>query len=162
VCGQWDILDAGLKENQTVPESILRRIAGGERAAVRECISRYGGLIWSLAQRYCTETADVDDAVQEIFIDLWTHAGRFNPAVAPETTFVAMLARRTLIDRNRKRARQGKTVSIPGDLEARPGDGPVEQLARRDEVGRAARALERLSEKPAARLDLVDLPGIDL
>ncbi len=40
-----------------------------------------------------------EDATQDIFLDVWKSASRFNPDVASETTFVAMIARRRLIDR---------------------------------------------------------------
>src|SRR5689334_16385093 len=74
------------------PPSILQRIATGERAAVQECIDAYGGLIWSLARRWSPAPHEAEDAVQEIFIDLWKSAARFDQAQASETTFVAMIA----------------------------------------------------------------------
>ena len=46
--------------------------------------------------------ADAEEAVQEIFLELWEKAARFDPAVAGEVTFVSMIARRRLIDRRRK------------------------------------------------------------
>ncbi len=49
---------------------------------------------------------DAEDAVQEIFIDIWKNAERFDENQSSETTFVAMLARRRLIDRLRKSNRQ--------------------------------------------------------
>jgi DNA-directed RNA polymerase specialized sigma24 family protein len=55
--------------------------------------------------------ADAEDAVQEIFTDLWRGAQRFDPRREPsEATFVAMIARRRLIDRHRKRTRQPNTT----------------------------------------------------
>ncbi len=143
-----------------MPESILQRIARGDRAAVRECIARHGALVWSLARRFVPDTADVEDAVQEIFIDVWNHASRFDPSIASETTFVAMLARRTLIDRRRKRARQGETMPIPVDLAARNVEGPAERAARQDEAGRAARALGRLGDNQRKVLTLSIYHGL--
>lgn len=55
---------------------------------------------------------DAEDAVQEIFIDVWKNAERFDGNQASETTFVAMLARRRLIDRLRKQNRQLNTDSL--------------------------------------------------
>jgi len=142
-----------------VPESILRRIAEGDRAAVRECISRHGGLVWSLARRLSEGRADAEDAVQEIFIDLWTHAARFDPAVASETTFVAVIARRVLIDRRRKRGRRPVVDPLPAGL---PGDspGPPECVERLDEAGRAARALEALGDDQRRVLTLSIYQGL--
>src|SRR5271167_1404555 len=88
---------------------ILPRVAAGERAAVAECLTRYGDLVWSLALRHASDRSEAEDAVQEIFIDLWRHAGRFDGRVASEVAFVAMVARRQLIDRWRKGRR---TVEI--------------------------------------------------
>ena len=31
---------------------LLPRVAAGEPGAVRECVERYGGLVWSIARRY--------------------------------------------------------------------------------------------------------------
>ncbi|MDJ0748159.1 MAG: sigma-70 family RNA polymerase sigma factor [Woeseiaceae bacterium] len=83
-------------------DSFLQRIAGGDRAAVAACIDTYSGLVWSLARRFLRNEADAEEAVQEIFLELWEKSARFDPSVAAEVTFVSMIARRRLIDRRRK------------------------------------------------------------
>jgi RNA polymerase sigma factor (sigma-70 family) len=82
---------------------LLPRIAVGDSSAVTSCIEEYGNLIWSTARRWSANAPDAEDAVQEIFIDLWKSAGRFDPTVSSETTFVMMIARRRLIDRRRRK-----------------------------------------------------------
>ena len=77
---------------------ILTRVARGDSAAVRECIDRYGGLVWSLARRFFANTADAEDATQDVFIHLWKSAGAYDPAIASEAVFVTTIARRRLID----------------------------------------------------------------
>ena len=86
--------------------SILERIASGDRAAVSACIDTYSGLVWSLARRFLSNPADAEDAVQEIFLELWEKADRYDRSVAAESTFIAMIARRRLIDRRRKLDRE--------------------------------------------------------
>jgi RNA polymerase sigma-70 factor (ECF subfamily) len=95
-----------------VPNSILYRIASGDKTAVQDCLKTYGGLVWSLAKRMLPNQDDAEDAVQEIFIDVWKNAGRFDEKQSSETTFVAMLARRRLIDRLRKSNRQPNFDSL--------------------------------------------------
>jgi RNA polymerase sigma-70 factor (ECF subfamily) len=85
-----------------VADSILERIADGDRRAVAECIDTYSGLVWSLARRFLSNEADAEEVVQEIFLELWEKANRFDAAIAAEPTFISMLARRRLIDRRRK------------------------------------------------------------
>jgi DNA-directed RNA polymerase specialized sigma24 family protein len=55
--------------------SVLGRIASGDRAAMRECLSLYGGLVWSMARTFTTNAADAEDAVEDVFIHLWQRAG---------------------------------------------------------------------------------------
>jgi len=98
--------------------TVLRRIAGGLSAAVRECIDRYGALIWSLARRLSRSSPDAEDATQEIFLDLWRNAGRFDESKGSEKLFIAMLARRRLIDRLRKTRIEVPTESSPEILES--------------------------------------------
>src|ERR1043165_482447 len=99
---------------QPAPElALLARVAGGDPRAVRDCIARYGGLVWSIARRF--EGADAEDAVQEIFLDLWKSAARFDPQIASEPAFVAMIARRRLIDRRRTRRRRPTTETIASE-----------------------------------------------
>ena len=56
----------------------LKRIASGDKTAVQDCLDKYGGLVWSLARRMSPNTDDAEDAVQEIFIDVWKNAARFD------------------------------------------------------------------------------------
>ncbi len=107
---------------------------------MRECLDRFGGLVWSLARRL-TPT-DAEDAVQDVFIALWKSAGRFDPAVASETTFVAMVARRRLIDRARSIGRQARPEPLSDAAPA--ADRPVE-IELGEEAALAAGVIGTLS-----------------
>jgi RNA polymerase sigma-70 factor, ECF subfamily len=85
---------------------LLARVAAHDAAAARACIERYGGLVWSLVRRACPDPDEAEDAVQEIFVDVWKSAGRYDPAFGSEATFVATIARRRLIDRRRRERRR--------------------------------------------------------
>ncbi|MFM7077792.1 MAG: RNA polymerase sigma factor [Planctomycetaceae bacterium] len=52
-------------------EPLLPRIAAGDRSAVTVFLSRFGGLVWALASRRFGRREDVEDAVQEVFVELW-------------------------------------------------------------------------------------------
>jgi RNA polymerase sigma-70 factor (ECF subfamily) len=111
---------------------------------VEECVRRYKGLVWSLARRYAGQ--DAEDAVQEIFIDLWKSAGRFQESVASEPAFVAMIARRRLIDRRRRAERQPALDSLDAENGPEPqaDSGSIEWGA---EAALAARAIAELQDK---------------
>ncbi|MFM9957924.1 MAG: RNA polymerase sigma factor [Phycisphaerales bacterium] len=103
---------------------LLQRIARGDQAAVQEFIQRYSALVWSLARRLAANDPDAEDAVHEIFIDLWRSAPRFDPSVASEVTFVAMVARRRLIDRRRRLGRIPRMEAMRDDDVSRSADSP--------------------------------------
>jgi RNA polymerase sigma-70 factor (ECF subfamily) len=129
--------------------TLLYRVAAGDPTAIRECIARFGGLVWSIAKRF--DPVETEDAVQEIFLDLWRSAGRYDPEVASKTAFVAMIARRRLIDRQRSRARRPTTEGID-EVQSIP-DGQAQRPDACAEANQAARALTRL--RPEQREVLV-------
>ncbi|MBX3389997.1 MAG: sigma-70 family RNA polymerase sigma factor [Phycisphaeraceae bacterium] len=143
-------------DNSDLDPSILQRIAAGDRSAVQECIGQYAGLVWSLARRMCLNGADAEDAVQEIFIEIWRNAFRFDPGVASETAFVAMIARRRLIDRRRRISRQRDRA--PLDEAPAVNEQPKPELG--EEAGIAAKALEELSTEQQRVLRLSLLQGL--
>lgn len=116
-------------------------------------MDRFGGLVWSVARRYCPNAAEAEDAVQEIFIDLWKSAARFDEAIASEATFVAMIARRRLIDRNRKRSRRpvAATLTEGMDVPERTGDDSAEVS---EDARRATQALKQLRPEQQRVLQL--------
>ena len=67
---------------------ILQRVADADKAAVESCIDAYGGLVWALAKKYTDSLEDAETATQEIFLDIWTHAGRCDASKTEERTFM--------------------------------------------------------------------------
>lgn len=129
-------------------ESVLARVARGDAGAVRECIDEFGGLVWAIARRMTRSRADAEDAVQEIFIDVWRSAPRFDASQGSVKVFITTIARRRLIDRMR-RGRMVRLMDPEEVLEdprwAEPGnDGEL-----RVEAERAAAVVARL--RPAQR-----------
>lgn len=128
-------------------DSILERIARGDSEAVRHCVDLYGGLVWSMARRRGLAPEDAEDIVQEVFLDLWRSANRFDAAQASEPAFVAMITRRRLIDRLRRQQRRPQTQESLEMLEIAGDD--LQRIENRVEAHLAARALATL--KPRER-----------
>ena len=140
--------------------AILLRVAQGDESAVRDLYDRFGGLVYTLARRSCSSEADACDAVQDVFVDLWKSAVRYRPEIASETTFVAMIARRRLIDRRRSRAGEPLHARSPGDLDrlAASDSSPAPLLEVAEEAAVAAVFLEELpgDQRQAIKLAVYD------
>jgi RNA polymerase sigma-70 factor (ECF subfamily) len=138
------------------PGPLLHRVAAGDRAAVADCVARFGGVVWSLARRLSPSEAEAEDAAQEIFLDLWKSAGRYDPSLQSEVAFVAMIARRRLIDRRRKRQRAPEGVPLAEAAEpAAPAQGEVCA-----EASMALRALDDLRPEQREILVLSAVQGL--
>lgn len=125
--------------------SILRRVALGDRTAVDDCIKQYGGLIWSIGKRYLRDVTEVEDVTQEVFVELWQKAGRFDPSQGSEASFVALIARRRMTDRLR---RAGRAKSAPQthhlDEVDEIGVSEGDSLVWDEETRRTASCLQKL------------------
>ena len=140
-------------------QAILNRIAAGDANAVQECLKAYGGLVWSLARRMLKNTEDAEDVVQEIFVDIWKNAERFDPSQASETTFVAMIARRRIIDRVRYAARRIAPDSLE-DVLNEPANRFDVTLQTSVEASEAAKALNELRPEQQQVLQLSIVHGL--
>ncbi len=126
-------------------QPLLNRVAAGDAEAVQLCIDRFGALVWSLARRLLGNAAEAEDAVQEIFIDIWRNASRYDARVASEKTFVAMIARRRIIDRRRRLGRAPEMETSELDRLSKPDETEwLSSVETTDEVSRAVDAIRQL------------------
>jgi RNA polymerase sigma-70 factor (ECF subfamily) len=142
----------------THESSVLQRIAAGDPAAVQDCLDRYGGLVWSLARRLCPTRADAEDAVQEVFVAVWRNADRFDPSLGSEPTFVAMIARRRLIDRVRRAGRRPGESAL-GEHHA-GSEGLDDRPDLSEQAARAREALRGLSDDQQRVIQLAIFHGL--
>lgn len=131
---------------------LLPRIARGDSAAVDEFLERYGGLVWSLAVRLAR--ADAEDAVQEIFIDLWRNAGRFREEAGSEVAFVSTLARRRLIDRRRRTISNWKSTALDQNWADETHVSPVMKLEATEDQQQVRDCLGGLKDRDREVVEL--------
>lgn len=134
-------------------EALLPQIAIGDMAAVGEFLRRHTPLVWGQARRFCRNAQDAEDAVQDIFLELWRSAARYDPAQGSEVTFVATIARRRLVDRLRRQSSRP-----PADLLEDPGVLPAkvetDSVDVREEAARAREAMQQLRPEQREVLEL--------
>ncbi len=134
-------------------ENILQRVANGDASAVDDCLSQYGGLVWSLAKRLSRTAADAEDATQEIFLEVWKNSGKYDEGISSEATFITMIARRRLIDRHRKQTRTLETVAMDPDFNS-PSESEPDRVELAEEATLARECLNQLRPDERQVLEL--------
>jgi RNA polymerase sigma-70 factor (ECF subfamily) len=113
--------------------------------------------VWSIARRFLRDRTEAEDAVQDVFIDLWSKASRYDPTVAEEPVFVAMIARRRLIDRLRRKRREPAAESLEAAVEVADTQASAETGG---DAARAAKLLDTLRPEQREVLELSIYQGL--
>jgi RNA polymerase sigma factor (sigma-70 family) len=138
------------------PPSLLPHIATNDREATRECIERYGGLVWSLVRRAGLGHEAAEEVVKDVFLDLWQAASRFDPTLFAEPTFVTMIVRRRLVELRQR----GERRPLTAPLGASSAEVPTPPPSSGAEAAKAAAALGRLSPEERQVLVLAACQGL--
>jgi len=126
---------------------------------VEECLQKYGGLVWSIARKLLPNHADAEDAVQEVFIEIWRHANRFDPRVSSESTYITTIARRRLIDHFRRRSREPQMDPIEEEM-ANSISRQEQQTEIEEEALRARQYMQQLRPEQQKVLELSITHGL--
>ncbi|HEX6988417.1 MAG TPA: sigma-70 family RNA polymerase sigma factor [Bacillota bacterium] len=123
---------------------LVRRVAGGDEAALELLYDRYAGRIYGLAVRLVADDADAEEVVQDVFTRLWRHAGRFDAGRSSLGTWLLTVTRRRAIDTLRARGRRQRSEPLPLHL---PADDDVEEAAENEVLAAdVAQAVDHLPD----------------
>jgi RNA polymerase sigma-70 factor (ECF subfamily) len=138
---------------------LLPLVAQGDHQAIASCIERYSGLVWSLAKRFLRDVGSAEDAVQEIFVEVWRVASRFDPSKGTEVAFIATLTRRRLIDRVRRQGRRPDDSSLVEEPIA-TAYLPDHELSGREDLQRAKELVASLRPQTREAIELSIYHGL--
>ncbi len=128
-----------LTEEQRADPETLARCATGCGSALELLYERYAGACLAHARSVLRDVGHAEDAVQEAFLDLWRHAGRYDARHGSVRTWLLMLTHRRAVDR--VRAEQRRRATALGADDDRPDDSPPTDERALDLVlGEQARA----------------------
>jgi len=96
-------------------ESLIRRLASGDQGALAEFYDLYGGLVNALALRILRDSADAGDVVQEVFLQAWRQAPRFDAGRGSAEAWLCTITRSRALDRLRRRSsrREDPSETLP-------------------------------------------------
>ncbi|APE27128.1 sigma-70 family RNA polymerase sigma factor [Aurantiacibacter gangjinensis] len=139
----------------------IARLAGGDRAALEEIYHATSRKLFGICLRILGDEKDAEDALQDVYIDLYRRAGRYDPDRASPISWLACMARNRAIDRLRSGGKV-RAGAVPEDAaldvedEAVPADERI-VLDQRD--ARIHHCLGRLEKKQASAIRRAFLGG---
>jgi len=106
---------------------LTARLAAGDDHALAEAFDRLGPAVYGAALRVLGEWTAAQDVAQDVFVELWAHPDRYNPAAGSLRTYLTVLARHRAVDlvrsELRRIARQERNHRLTPQQELRsPGD----------------------------------------
>lgn len=135
----------------TVPSLVLQ-IAAGDAEALARFYDLYAGLVNGLALRILRDVADAEDVVQEVFVQVWRQASRFDPSRGAAEAWLCTIARTRALDRLRRRTSRREDSEDQG-----PG---FSTMPRNDEALAVRKALDTLPFDQRLALELAYYEGL--
>lgn len=131
---------------------LLRRLAAGDQGALGELYDRYAALAHGLALRIVREAAEAEDVVQDVFVQVWRQAARYDPGRGSPEAWICTITRTRALDRLRRRAARREEAADQTPLSS-PPPAAEDALAIHS-------ALRALSEDQRRALELAYFEGL--
>ena len=90
-----------LADEQASAEQLLSRVGSGDRAAFDVLYRSFSARVFGLASRILRSTSHAEEVAQEIFVEIWRRAARFDPARGSATSWILTMTHNRSIDRVR-------------------------------------------------------------
>jgi len=96
-------IEAFTSGEATTDEILMARIQAKDEAALATLYKRHTPLLRTVIARVVHNEHDVDDLLQEVFLELWNRADHYDEGKGKALGWIVTLARRRAIDRIRRR-----------------------------------------------------------
>src|ERR1700749_1745443 len=120
---------------------LVARAGQGDRAAAQALMARHLPKMQTVARRMLGGQAEAEDAVQDAFLKVWTHASRWQPGKALFETWLYRVVMNKCYDRLRKRPNANLDEAAGGPDIAPRADAVLENTALGQEIEAALAAL---------------------
>ena len=141
---------------------MIARIGRGDQGAFSALYDRLSGPLYSLAMNMLGDAAEAQDALQDVFLQIWSRAGTYDPEQSSVFSWTVLLTRSRVIDRLRARGRRLRIVVGSTEDEDKPTDvadastteSAADTAEKNDEAARVRSVLNNLSSEQREAIEL--------
>lgn len=126
---------------------LLERVARGDKAAFSELYDTVAPRVYGLVKRLLVDPSQAEEVTQEVFLEIWQTASRFDPARGGAVTWILTMTHRRAVDRVRaSQASRDRDLKVGVRDYPREYDHVAETVEVSVEHERVEKAMGRLTE----------------
>lgn len=159
-----DILRSASERPMTVDadqlEHLLALVAAGDRAAFADLYDRTGSRVYGMVLRVLRDPGYSEDVTQDVYLQIWRDAGRFDAAQGSAMSWLLTIAHRRAVDRVRSESSASARENRYGLRSlAEVVAGVDDEVLTRDAGRRVRDCLATLTELQAQAVSLAYYDG---
>jgi RNA polymerase sigma-70 factor, ECF subfamily len=139
--------------------ALMQQIARGDQEAFAELYDVLAGLVHGIVLRVVRDPAQSEEVTQEVMVELWRHAPRYDPASGSVRSWAATMAHRRAVDRVRSEQAGRDRQERVGRLQTAGVDSTSEEVEDQLDRERVARALDTLTPLQRRTVELAYYGG---
>ncbi len=153
--------------NRLPDEGLIDLLKAGSAEPIAVLFARYRRLIFGISMKILRDVAEAEDVVQDIFLEIWEKAERFDSTRGTVKVWLIQYAYSRSLNRRREIAlRQakgnGNNGGNYGEVEPSYVPDAVEKLTIEKQLNRITEAFQGLSLKQKEALQLVYFHGLSI
>ena len=139
--------------------SLMQRVQAGDDDAFGALYDELAGVVFGAVKRVLRDPAMSEEVTQEVFVELWRTAARFDPERASVSTWAITLARRRAVDRVRREQSQRDRIERSANQRPPENDLTDDEVVSSIESERVSRAVAELPAEQRMVIEMAFLQG---
>jgi RNA polymerase sigma-70 factor (ECF subfamily) len=146
---------------QMVDQEMIARIGRRDQSAFSALYDRLNGPLYSLAMKMLGDPAEAQDALQDVFLQIWSRARTYDPEQSSVFSWAVLLTRSRVIDRLRARDRRLRVVvgftaenKVAEATDASTVESVADTANKKDEAAHVRSLLNNLPEDQRQAIEL--------
>jgi RNA polymerase sigma-70 factor (ECF subfamily) len=147
---------------QMLDREMIAQIGRRDQGAFSALYDRLSGPLYSLAFKMLGDASDAQDALQEVFVQIWSRASTYDPEKSSVFSWAVLLTRSRAIDRLRARDRRLRVVvgstadenKVAEATDASTVESAADTANKKDEAAHVRSLLNSLPEDQRQAIEL--------
>jgi RNA polymerase sigma-70 factor (ECF subfamily) len=142
-------------------EALLAKASAGDRAAFADLYDLTASRVLGLSTRVLVDHAQAEEVMQDVFLEIWQTAQRYDPQRGRGITWILTMTHRRSVDRVRA-SQSARDRDARAGIQALADTAPSieEEVAAEIEHARMTKALDHLSDPQREAVELAYFGGL--